>query len=83
MAKLDSILELNNVHQSDDVFVHGFELPSGIEIEDFADNFDYDLYEERGKAKKCFYGCERAYDNLTKLFGTDGYEMLNAITYGL
>ena len=52
-------------------------------LEDFADNFGYDLYEERGKAKKCFYGCERAYDNLTELFGTEGYEILNCITYGL
>lgn len=52
-------------------------------LEDFADNFGYDLYEERGKAKKCFYGCERAYDNLTELFGMDGYGILNCITYGL
>jgi hypothetical protein len=52
-------------------------------LEDFADNFGYDLYEERGKAKKVFYGCERAYDSITELFGTDGYEILNCLTYGM
>lgn len=52
-------------------------------LEDFADNMGYDLYEERKKAEKCFYGCERAYDNLTSLFGSDGYEILECITYGM
>ena len=52
-------------------------------LKDFADNFGYDLYEERSKAKKVFYGCERTYDNITELFGTDGYEILNCLTYGM
>ena len=52
-------------------------------LEDFADNYGYDLYEERSKAKKCFYGCERTYNNIIELFGYEGYEILNAIVYGV
>ena len=44
--------------------------------------FGYDLYEDRRKAQKCFNGCKKAYDNLINLFGLEGYEILNAVTYG-
>ena len=49
-------------------------------LEDFADNYGYDLYEERGKATRIFRACERQYNNIIKLFGSEGYEVLSAIT---
>ena len=52
-------------------------------LEDFADNFGYDLYEERSKATRVFRACERQYNNIIKLFGSDGYEILNCLTYGM
>lgn len=52
-------------------------------LEDFADNMGYDLYEERKKAEKCFYACEKTYNSIIDLFGYEGFEILNCITYGM
>ena len=49
-------------------------------LESFCSAFGYDLYEERSKAEKCYYGCEKQYNNIIKLFGNEGYEILSAIT---
>lgn len=48
-------------------------------LQDFADNYGYDLYEDRKKAEKAFNGCKTAYESLIRLFGTEGYELLSAI----
>ena len=52
-------------------------------LEEFADNFGLDLYEERSKAKKCFEGCRKAYESIIELFSYEGYEILDAILYGV
>ena len=49
-------------------------------LEDFADNTGIDIYEERSKATRIFRACERQYNNIIKLFGSEGYEILSAIT---
>ena len=49
-------------------------------LEDFADNTGIDIYEERRKAERIYKACQRTYDNLINTFGSDGYEILNAIT---
>ena len=48
-------------------------------LQDFADNFGYDLYEERKKAEKAFNGCKTAYESLIRLFGEEGYDLLKDI----
>lgn len=48
-------------------------------LEDFADNYGYDLYEDRKQAEKAFNGCKTAYESITRLFGTDGYDLLKDI----
>ena len=49
-------------------------------FEDFCDSVCYDL--EDSRARKCFEGCRRTYENIERLFGYEGYEILNALTYG-
>ena len=49
-------------------------------FEDFCDNVCYDLEDKR--ARKCYEGCRRTYENIERLFGYEGYEIINAITYG-
>ena len=48
-------------------------------LEDYADTFGYDLYEDRKHTEKCFEACQKAYESITRLFGTEGYELLLAI----
>lgn len=52
-------------------------------LEDFADEFGYDLYEssEKKKIEKIYNGCEKAYTDLQRVFGYEGYEILNAVYY--
>lgn len=49
-------------------------------FEDFCDNVCYYLEDKR--ARKCYEGCRRTYENIERLFGYEGYEIINAITYG-
>ena len=49
-------------------------------FEDFCDAICYDLEDKR--ARKCYEGCRRTYENIERLFGYEGYEIINAITYG-
>lgn len=52
-------------------------------LEDFCSEFGYDLDEEYPKCVRVFGSCKKQYDNITELFGTDGYEILNCLTYGM
>lgn len=49
-------------------------------FEDFCDAVCYDL--EDKQARKCYEGCRRTFENIERLFGCNGYEVLNAVTYG-
>lgn len=55
---------------------------STVSFHDFCNEFGYDEYEEEKKARKCYEGCQKALEGLERLVGYDGYEILNAITYG-
>ena len=74
----------NNTMSSDFDILHCAILDAGCyeyndSLEDFADNFGYDLYEDRKKAEKAYNGCQEAYNALIRLFGQEGYEILQAI----
>ena len=49
-------------------------------FEEFCDSVCYDLEDKR--ARKCYEGCRRTFENIERLFSYDGYEILNAITFG-
>ena len=49
-------------------------------FEDFASEFGYD--EDSRSAEKIYKACLKTKDNLERLFGNDGCEILNAVTYG-
>ena len=50
-------------------------------LEDFADNTGYDIYEDRKKVERIFNACKKTYDNIERVFGSDGFEILNGVTY--
>ena len=54
-----------------------------VSFHDFCNEFGYDEYEESKKANKCYEGCKKALEGLERLVGYEGYEVLNAIVYGL
>ena len=48
-------------------------------LEEFCSEFGYDM--EIDKPNKIYKACQRAYDNLTETFGSDGYDILRDLTY--
>ena len=46
---------------------------------DFCDEFGYDVYEDRLRAKKAFVGCMRHYEAAVRLFGDNYTDILNAM----
>jgi len=49
-------------------------------LEEFANEYGYDLYENRKQAEKAFNSCREEYEALIRLFGAEGYEILHAIS---
>ena len=83
----DSIYNSQRGEKSDDfnmlycIILDAEAYDTSASLEDFADDFGYDLYEDRKKTEKIFNACEKQYNNLIKLFGTDGYRVLRELTY--
>ena len=74
----------NNTMSSDFCILHCAVLDAGCyeyndSLQDFADNFGYDLWEDRKRAEKAFNGCKTAYESMIRLFGAEGYRTLQAI----
>ena len=48
---------------------------------EFCGEFGYDEYEDRKFAMKAYNGCRKAYENLVKMFGEDGFEKMADIVF--
>ena len=49
-------------------------------FEDFCSEFGYDT--DSRSAERIYNACEKTYNNIQRLFNSDGFDFLSAVTYG-
>ena len=49
-------------------------------FEDFCSEFGYDT--DSRSAERIYRACEKTHDNIQRLFNSDGFDFLSAVTYG-
>lgn len=49
-------------------------------FEDFCNEFGYDT--DSRSAERIYKACEKTYDDIQRLFNSDGFDFLSAVTYG-
>lgn len=85
----DSLMNTYNNERSSDIrilycaVVDAQSYENSRSLEDFADEFGYDICEssERRKIEKIYNGCEKAYNDIQRVFGYEGYEILSSVYY--